>query len=77
MTPEQIARADYESGGDPESIVRAVRPIIAAEALRAAAEHIEALPPGGEALSGPYWYRSGLTDAAAILRDRADEMSHR
>ena len=54
-------------------LVDAVRPIIAAEALRDAAEYIEALPPGGEALSGEYWYRSGLTDAAHILRDRADE----
>lgn len=34
-------------------------------------DKVDALPSGGEALGGAYWYRDGLRDAAAIARDDA------
>jgi hypothetical protein len=37
--------------------------------LNTAADQLDALPPGGEALKGPYWYRQGVHDAADLLRD--------
>jgi hypothetical protein len=48
-----------------------------AEVLRTAADKLDALPPGGEALKGPVWYREGIHDAADLCRDwagRADNM---
>jgi hypothetical protein len=43
-----------------------------AEVLRTAADKLDALPPGGEALKGPYWYRDGIHTAADLCRDWAD-----
>lgn len=43
-----------------------------AEVLRTAADKLDALPPGGEALKGPVWYREGVHDAADLCRDWAD-----
>ena len=43
-----------------------------AEVLRTAADKLDALPPGGEALKGPVWYREGIHDAADLCRDWAD-----
>ncbi len=40
--------------------------------LNAAADKLDGLPAGGEALSGPQWYRQGVSDAANCLRDWAD-----
>lgn len=40
--------------------------------LNAAADRLDKLPVGGEALKGPYWYRQGVHDAANLLRDWAD-----
>lgn len=36
------------------------------------AQYLDSLPPGGEALRGPYWYREGVHEAANLLRDRCD-----
>lgn len=44
----------------------------AAQVLTSHATYLESLPPGGEALKGPYWYRQGVKDAADLARDRAD-----
>jgi len=44
-----------------------------AEVLRTAADKLDALPPGGEALKGPVWYREGVHDAAGLCRDWADQ----
>jgi hypothetical protein len=44
----------------------------AAQVLTAHAAYLDGLPPGGEALKGPYWYRSGIKDAADLARDKAD-----
>lgn len=52
--------------GRARAVVAAVRPLIEADAFDQLATHIDALPPGGEALQGPVWYRDGLRDAAAI-----------
>jgi hypothetical protein len=43
-----------------------------ADVLNAAADMLDALPPGGALLSGPYWYRQGVRDAASLLRDWAN-----
>ncbi|GAX57271.1 hypothetical protein [Streptomyces olivochromogenes] len=48
----------------------------AAQVLTRHAEFLENLPPGGEALKGPYWYRNGITDAAYLARDKADWYDH-
>lgn len=45
----------------------------ASQVLTQFAEYLENLPPGGEALKGPYWYRSGIKDAADLARDKADQ----
>jgi hypothetical protein len=47
-----------------------------AEVLRISADKLDALPPGGEALKGPYWYRQGVHDAADLARDWADQADH-
>jgi hypothetical protein len=47
-----------------------------AEVLRTAADKLDALPPGGEALKGPLWYREGVHDAAGLCRDWADQADH-
>lgn len=44
----------------------------AAQVLTQHADFLENLPPGGEALKGPHWYRNGITDAAGLARDKAD-----
>lgn len=44
----------------------------AAQVLTQHAEFLENLPPDGEALKGPHWYRNGITDAAGLARDKAD-----
>lgn len=73
LTPAEQAAADalMDTIGSSlpdtaRAVVAAVRPLIEADALDALAAHIDALPPGGEALQGPVWYRDGLRDAAAI-----------
>ncbi|WP_329376128.1 hypothetical protein [Streptomyces sp. NBC_01483] len=47
-----------------------------AEVLRISAEKLDTLPPGGEALKGPQWYRQGIHDAADLCRDWADHADH-
>lgn len=47
-----------------------------AEVLRISAEKLDTLPPGGEALKGPGWYRQGIHDAADLCRDWADHADH-
>lgn len=47
-----------------------------AEVLRISAEKLDTLPPGGEALKGPQWYRQGVHDAADLCRDWADHADH-
>ncbi|HEY5835037.1 hypothetical protein [Streptomyces sp.] len=54
---------------DPPLVVQRV-----ALALREHADYLDNLPPGGEALRGPYWYREGVHAAADLLRDRADRL---
>jgi hypothetical protein len=53
---------------EARAVVAAVHDLIAAETLDRFADKLDALPPGGEALSGPYWYRDGLRDAASMAR---------
>jgi hypothetical protein len=48
----------------------------AAQVLTQHADFLENLPPGGEALKGPHWYRNGITDAASLARDKADWYDH-
>jgi hypothetical protein len=48
----------------------------ASQILNQFASQLENLPPGGEALQGPYWYRSGIKDAADLARDKADGYQH-
>lgn len=48
----------------------------ASQILNQFATHLDNLPPGGEALEGPYWYRSGIKDAADLARDKADHYQH-
>lgn len=45
--------------------------LLDADTLNAAADRLDALPPGGQALTGPYWYGQGMKDAVNILRDWA------
>ncbi|TSB32075.1 hypothetical protein [Streptomyces benahoarensis] len=44
--------------------------------LRERADYLDALPPGGEALVGPYWYQQGIHDAAGLLRDEVDRIEY-
>ncbi|WP_399559360.1 hypothetical protein [Streptomyces chartreusis] len=44
----------------------------ASQILNQFATYLDNLPPGGEALEGPYWYRGGIKDAADLARDKAD-----
>jgi hypothetical protein len=48
----------------------------AAQVLKQFATYLEGLPPGGEALKGPYWFRQGIKDAADLARDKADWYGH-
>ncbi|MFB7738298.1 hypothetical protein ACFC08_28700 [Streptomyces sp. NPDC056112] len=48
----------------------------AAQILKQHADFLDNLPPGGEALKGPYWYRQGVHDAAGLARDKADGYQH-
>jgi hypothetical protein len=65
--PPMPFRSDAEQH-QARAVVAAVHDLIAAETLDRFADKLDALPPGGEALSGPYWYRDGLRDAASMAR---------
>jgi hypothetical protein len=62
----------YDTAAAGEQQVRAV----AAAALEAAADQLDTLPAGGEALIGPYWYRQGIVQGADLLRDWADVLGN-
>lgn len=42
--------------------------------LNEQADRLDSLPPSGEALQGPYWFRDGIHNAADLLRDEADRI---
>jgi hypothetical protein len=65
VRPEVGSRDDRTSETPTETLLDA-------DTLNAAADRLDALPPGGAALTGPYWYGQGFKDAVAILRDWAD-----
>lgn len=73
VAPEHAPAVDAEQfTTEARAVVSDIRPLIEADALDALAAHIDALPPGGEALQGPVWYRDGLRDAAAIALTLAE-----
>ncbi|MEU5322961.1 hypothetical protein AB0G67_40355 [Streptomyces sp. NPDC021056] len=48
----------------------------AAQVLRAFADSVTNLPPGGEALRGKYWYMEGRKETADMAREKAEQYEY-
>lgn len=48
----------------------------AAQVLRAFADYISNLPPGGEALKGEHWYLEGRRETAEMAREKAEQYEY-
>lgn len=48
----------------------------AAQVLRAFADSVDHLPPGGESLKGEHWYLEARRETAEMAREKAEQYEH-